>query len=283
MSPNPTPEKAYKNQLFLNGREARKIRVLCEMTEPEVRFRDHHIEDTIVFFGSARSLATPEADKLLAEVEAGIASAKALTPEQARALAKAKAARRLAPYYDAAVELARRMTRWSEDLKDPKHRFIVCTGGGPGMMEAANRGATEAGGPSIGLGISLPFEQGVNAWVTPELAFEFHYFFVRKYWLAYWAKALIVFPGGFGTMDELFELLTLIQTRKMQKDVPVVLFGSAFWADIINFDAFVEWGVISPEDLHLFKIIDSVDEAYDYLTQILTERHLLQPSPTATL
>ena len=197
-----------------------------------------------------------------------------LSPDQAKALRKAEAAVKLAPYYDAAVDLAKRMTLWSKSLRNREHRFLVCTGGGPGMMEAANRGAKEAAGASIGLGISLPFEQGINPYVTRDLAFEFHYFFVRKYWFAYWAKALVVFPGGFGTMDELFELLTLIQTRKVEKRLPIVLYGSEFWNDILNFEAFVNWGVISPEDLSLFKIIDSVEEAADYLQKMLTELHL---------
>lgn len=274
MATEPWPTKAYKNLDFLNGHDARKIRVLCELTEPEARFAKENIEDTISIFGSARSKSTADATAAWEALQAKYPDRSNLSEEAMAELRQAKAILRLAPFYDAAVELAKRMTRWSKALRHKEHRFIVCTGGGPGMMEAANRGAKEAGGASIGLGISLPFEQGVNAYVTPDLAFEFHYFFVRKYWFAYWAKALVVFPGGFGTMDELFELLTLIQTRKIEKTVPIVLFGSEFWNSILNFEAFVEWGVISPEDLDRFKIIDTVDEAEAYLTKVLTEVYL---------
>jgi uncharacterized protein (TIGR00730 family) len=274
MIDEPWPPKAYKNTAFLNSHAGRKIRVLCEMTEPEERFKEENIKDTIVFFGSARSLPFDRAQTELAELETKQKGRRDLTPEEERALRKAKAAVQLAPYYDDAVELAKRMTLWSKSLRNKEHRFIVCTGGGPGMMEAANRGAKEAAGASIGLGISLPFEQSLNEYVTRDLAFEFHYFFVRKYWFAYWAKALVVFPGGFGTMDELFELLTLIQTQKIQKTMPIVLYGSKFWNSILNFEAFVEWGVISASDLDLFRIIDSVDEAEAFLTEELTAAHL---------
>lgn len=268
------PQKAYKNIEFLNSHEARKIRVLCEMTEPEMRFKEENIEDTIVFFGSARSVNSADAAKALKELEAKLSDMDQLNPAEEAALKKARSLVKLAPYYDAAVELADRMTRWSIQLRNKKRRFIVCTGGGPGMMEAANRGARNASGASIGLGISLPFEQGLNQYVTHDLQFEFHYFFIRKYWFAYWAKAIVVFPGGFGTMDELFECLTLIQTHKVNKSLPIVLFGSEFWNAILNFDAFVEWGVVSPSDLGLFKICDTVDDAYRFLTDALTAAHL---------
>jgi hypothetical protein len=271
------PPKAYKNEDFLNSREARKIRVLCEMEEPEKRFREENIEDTIAMFGSARSVTSEEAARRLAEVEAQIGDRTDLSPEEEAALEKAKSLVLLAPYHDAAIELAREMTSWSKNLPTHDRRFIVCTGGGPGMMEAANQGAHEAGGASIGLGISLPFEQGVNQYVTRDLQFEFHYFFVRKYWFAYWAKALVAFPGGFGTMDELFEMLTLIQTRKINKPLPIVLYGSDFWNDILNFEAYHKWGVISKKDLSLFKICDSVAEARDYLVEQLTHLYLQDP------
>jgi len=274
MDTQPWPPKAYKNSDFLNSHEARKIRVLCEMTEPERRFGEENIEDTIVFFGSARSKPLTEAEADLANVRKRLGDPPNLTPEAASELRAAEAAVKLAPYYDDARELAKRMTRWSKSLRNKEHRFLVCTGGGPGMMEAANRGAKDAAGASIGLGISLPFEQGINDYVTRDLAFEFHYFFIRKYWFAYWAKALVVFPGGFGTMDELFELLTLIQTRKIEKQLPIILYGSKFWSSILNFSAFAEWGVISPEDLDLFKIVDTVEEAERYLTTTLTDLHL---------
>lgn len=280
-STDPWPPKAYKNDAFLNSPEARKIRVLCEMTEPEIRFARESIQDTIVFFGSARSVEPKVAEEHFKSVEAEIGDKTDLSPEEEVALRKARALLRLAPYYQAAVELSEAMTRWSMSLEDQSRRFIVCTGGGPGMMEAANRGAHNAGSPTIGLGISLPFEQELNQYVTPDLQFEFHYFFIRKYWLAYWAKALVVFPGGFGTMDELFELLTLEQTRKITKQMPIVLYGREFWEEILNFDAFVEWGVISPQDLSLFRICDSVEEARDYLIEEFTRLYLTPPEADA--
>lgn len=275
--PGQWPPKAYNNREFLYSDEARKIRVLCEMTEPEARFREQNIHDTIVFFGSARSIPVETANATLRKIEERLEGREDRSEEEDEELRRARAGVKLAPYYDAAVELANRMTRWAEGLREAD-RFIICTGGGPGMMEAANRGAQEAGGASIGLGISLPFEQSLNEYIPEELQFEFHYFFVRKYWFAYWARALVVFPGGFGTMDELFEMLTLLQTRKVSQETPIVLFGSAFWNSVVNFEALAEWGVISPDDLSLFKIIDTVDEAEAYLTRKLTELYLDQPS-----
>ena len=172
-------------------------------------------------------------------------------------------------YYQDAVELARMITAWSKDIYTRNQctgrRFIVCSGGGPGIMEAANRGASEAGGYSIGLNISLPFEQEPNPYISRELRFEFHYFFVRKFWLAYLAKALIIFPGGFGTLDEMMEILTLVQTGKITKSMPIILFGSSFWKEIINFQALVDWGMIKPEDLDLFTFCDTPQEAFDCL------------------
>jgi len=273
-TPKTRSTKAYNNAEFLNSPDARKIRVLCEMTEPEARFKEENIEDTIIFFGSARSIPQAVADKDLAELEAQFGAQGPQSSEEKKALHTAQLKVRMAPYYEAAVQLAQKMTLWSKQIKGSQHRFIVCTGGGPGMMEAANKGAKSAGGASIGLGISLPFEQGLNEYISEDLGFEFHYFFVRKYWFAFWAKAIVVFPGGFGTMDEFFEIITLIQTQKIDKKIPIILFGSTFWNSILNFEAFVEWGVISPEDLDLFKIIDSVDEAKEYLTGQLTELYL---------
>ncbi|MCC5841716.1 MAG: LOG family protein [Opitutales bacterium] len=268
------PPKAYKNIDFLNSSAARKIRVLCEMTEPEDRFKRERVEDTIVMFGSARIRPPEEAKAALATLEKSLPAEVDPKSPDGLALRRARAGVKAAPYYTAAMDLAEKVTRWSKDLQDRRHRFIVCSGGGPGIMEAANRGAAKAAGLSVGLGISLPFEQGINEYVSRELGFEFHYFFVRKYWFMYLAKALIVFPGGFGTMDELFETLTLIQTRKITKPMPIVLFGSEFWNDILNFEKFIEWGVISPEDIGLFRIIDSVDEAYEFLVAELTKNHL---------
>jgi uncharacterized protein (TIGR00730 family) len=266
--------KAYEDPAFLNSPEARSIRVLCEMTEPARRLDTHGVENTLVFFGSARLRPLDVAQKELAAVEAEIRQRPALTREQKVRLDRARKTVLTAPYYEKARELAHELTQWSQSIPDPAKRFPICTGGGPGIMEAANRGAQEAGGPSLGLGISLPHEQSMNPYCTPDLTFEFHYFFVRKYWFFYLAKALIVFPGGFGTMDELFEILTLIQTRKTKKYVPVVLFGSEFWKPLINWDHFLDWGVVDEEDLALFRICDSVREAKDYLIGELTKYHL---------
>ena len=274
-SPDQWPLKAYKNLDFLNSDDARNIRVLSEMTEPGLRFAAERVKDTIVLFGSARLMPIEQAQKAFDTAESSIADQANPSPEEAATLLKAKQNLRAAPYYDAAVELAEELTKWSMSLPESdQRRFIICSGGGPGIMEAANRGAHNVGGKSVGLGISLPFEQGVNKYIPDELQFEFHYFFVRKYWFVLLAKALVAFPGGFGTLDELFETLTLVQTGKVQELPPIVLFGSDFWNSVINFDALVEWGTISPKDVHLFKIIDSVEEARDYIIEQLTERYL---------
>jgi uncharacterized protein (TIGR00730 family) len=264
----PTPEKAYNNFDFLNSHDARVIRVLCELIEPEQRFRHEHVQHTIVFFGSARSVdserAAENAKTLLEKAE------NEKDPKKANQLKEsADYVVRLAKYYDDAVELAEKVTRWSQTIDREEDRFYICSGGGPGMMEAANKGAAQAGGKSIGLGISLPFEQSLNPYCTEELSFEYHYFFTRKYWFLYPAKALVVFPGGFGTMDELFEMLTLLQTQKVPKEIPILLYGSEFWNDILNFDSFRKWGVISEIDLSLFKIVDSVNEAAEILIREL--------------
>lgn len=269
------PLKAYKNLDFLNSDPARNIRILCEMTEPGLRFAKQSVEDTIVLFGSARTKPIVVAEKELAVIKSAIKDPENLTVEEKRSLQQAECAIKSAPYYDAAVQLSESLTRWSMSLsKDHQKRFLICSGGGPGIMEAANLGAHNAGGKSVGLGISLPFEQGVNEYIPKELQFEFHYFFVRKYWFVLLAKALVAFPGGFGTMDELFETLTLVQTKKIEEVPPIVLFGSEFWNDVCDFDALVKWGTISPEDIALFKIVDTVEEAHDYIVDCLTERFL---------
>lgn len=270
----PKPEKAYKNLDFLNSSDARHIRVLCEFVEPKSRFRRLRVRDTIVFFGSARTLPPEKAEAALRQVEGALEGVESPSPEDRKRLEKARRDVRNAAYYHDAAELARRLTDWSEGLPRKGHLFVVCSGGGPGIMEAANRGAHTAGGRSVSLNISLPHEQSGNPYQTPELAFEFHYFFVRKFWFVYLAKALIVFPGGFGTLDELFEVLTLVQTQKSQKVMPIVLFGRAFWQEIINFNALVEWGVISAKDLDLFRFCDTVDEAFDFLTDRLRRQYL---------
>ena len=269
------PLKAYKNLDFLTSDPARNIRVLCEMTEPGLRFAEQEVEDTIVLFGSARTKPIAVAEQQLAAAQAEIKDPSNLTAEEKFTLQQAEYALKSAPYYDAAVQLSESLTRWSMSLsKEHQKRFLICSGGGPGIMEAANLGAHNAGGKSVGLGISLPFEQGVNEYIPEELQFEFHYFFVRKYWFVLLAKALVAFPGGFGTMDELFETLTLVQTKKIKEVPPIVLFGSEFWNAVCDFDALVKWGTISPEDLDLFKIVDTVEEAHDYIVDCLTERFL---------
>jgi len=274
-SPEDWPLKAYKNLSFLNSDPARNIRVLCEMTEPGLRFAKQNVEDTIVLFGSARTKPIVVAEKELATIKDTIKDPENLTAEEKRSLQQAEYAIKSAPYYDAAAQLSESLTRWSMSLsKEHQRRFLICSGGGPGIMEAANLGAHNAGGKSVGLGISLPFEQGVNEYIPKELQFEFHYFFVRKYWFVLLAKALVAFPGGFGTMDELFETLTLVQTKKIEEVPPIVLFGSDFWNDVCDFDALVKWGTISSEDVDLFKIVDTVEEAHDYIVDCLTERFL---------
>lgn len=259
------PKKAYRNIDFLTGPRARPVRILCEYSEPYERLQVHNIKDTVVFFGSARARDAAEAAKMVDDAQAKLVGSPH-DPALKKALDRAQSAVKLSKWYEATRELARRVTEWSEAREDGARRYLVCTGGGPGMMEAANRGAAEVeGGRSIGLGISLPFEQGVNDYVTRGLDFEFHYFFMRKYWFAYYMKAMVVCPGGFGTLDELFEVLTLVQTRKIKKRVPIVLFGESFWRGIMNLDAMAEAGVISEEDLELVHYTDSVDEAFDWL------------------
>lgn len=271
---HPEPEKAYKNLEFLNSSDARIIRILAEFLEPKQRFKNQDVYDTIVFFGSARTKNPEEAKKELESALGRISQADNKDdPVLMGELEHAKNQVFISRYYQDAVELARRMTEWSKSL-DSVHRFVVCSGGGPGMMEAANKGALEAGGMSIGLNISLPMEQGSNPYITPDLNFEFHYFFMRKFWFVYLAKALIIFPGGFGTLDELFEVLTLIQTEKVLKRLPIVIYGSEYWKQIINFDNMVKYGVISREDLDLLQFCDTVDEAFEYLKGELTKLYL---------
>src|SRR5271170_8138940 len=231
---------AYRNQQFLDTPEARSMRILSEYLYPLSQFRKEKVHDTVVFFGSARTFESGPNGR----------------------------------YYREARELARRVTEWSNSLDESGRRFVVCSGGGPGIMEAANRGAQDAGGKTIGLNIGLPFEQRPNPFITPELCFEFHYFFMRKFWFAYLAKALVVFPGGFGTLDELTEILTLVQTQKLLKKMAVILYGSAFWKEIINFEALVKHGMISESDLALFTFADDVETAFSLLEAGLTKNYI---------
>lgn len=267
------PPLAYLNADFLRSSEGRLIRILSEYLEPDARLRRYRVRDTIVFFGSARSVSPEAAAAVIESVKQQIEQAGGITPELEAAQLRAEYAGKLSRYYFDAVELARRVTEWSKGLTG-HHHFIVCSGGSGGMMEAANRGASIAGGKTIGLNIQLPHEQQVNQYVSHHLVFNFHYFFMRKFWFVYPAKALVVFPGGFGTMDELFEVLTLIQTKMPRKAMPVVLFGKEFWDEVINFDSLVRWGVVSRQDLEIFYKTDSVDDAYEYITTKLEKLYL---------
>ncbi|MFO7951429.1 MAG: LOG family protein [Bacillota bacterium] len=268
------PVKAYKNLDFLNSPDARTIRILAEFIEPMHRFRDQDINDTVVFFGSSRTKPPEIAEKNLKEVEQKIAEAGSNPgPELEEELEIARNQVFLSRYYEDAVELAKRITAWSNSLSS-SHRFVVTSGGGPGLMEAANKGALKAGGKSVGLNISIPMEQYSNHYISPELNFEFHYFFMRKFWFIYLAKALVIFPGGFGTLDELFEVLTLVQAKKVTKPMPIIIYGSQYWNEIISIDNMVKYGVICKKDRELIKFCDSVDEAFAYLKNELTRLHL---------
>jgi hypothetical protein len=232
--------KAYNNPEFLNSKNARALRILAEYLEPRSRFAEHGVEDTVVFFGSARF---KEGNR----------------------------------WYEAARQLAYRLTAWSKALPSKERRFVVCSGGGPGIMEAASRGASEAKGMAVGLGISIPIEQSDNPYLTRELGFHFHYFFMRKFWFAYLAKAVIVFPGGFGTLDELMEVVTLVQTKKMKKPMPIVLFGNDYWSEVIDFDALVRHGTVDAADLKIMHRTDSVDAAFDWVTAQLLQHAIGRP------
>lgn len=224
---------AYRNPVFLTSADARPLRMLAEYLEPLKQLREQNIHDTVVFFGSARLRSSGP----------------------------------LGHYYEHARTLARLITNWSQSLQGPLRRFVVCSGGGPGIMEAANRGAADAGGQTLGLNIGLPHEQRPNSFITPELSFEFHYFFMRKFWFAYIARALVVFPGGFGTLDELGEILTLSQTGKLARRIPILLYGSAFWKEVLNFDALARYQLIDEADLNLFRMADTPEAALEILQQ----------------
>jgi uncharacterized protein (TIGR00730 family) len=269
---------AYENKKFINGPEGRILRILAEYQEPLARFRRERIQDTIVFFGSARFHSRSHAEESLQLLDKP-RSATPAPPEEQERIRLAKADVEMARYYDDARQLAFLITQWTKTINQPRDRFVVCTGGGPGIMEAANLGAYEAGGKTIGMNINLPFEQMPNPYITPELNFEFHYFFMRKLWFAYLAKALVVFPGGFGTCDEMFELLTLAQTEKLAKRICVVIYGKDYWDKLINFQAFVDSGTISPKDLNLFHWANSPEEAFECLREDLTRYHLNPPAP----
>ena len=279
---------AYENPTFLNGADGRLIRIVSEYLEPLARFRREQIQDTVVFFGSARFRGREEADHALELLDNTGSTQPAPSHEQPASVPqiaegtatdlqrkRAVAAVEMARYYEDARRLAQLLTAWAMKIPSPRSRFVVTSGGGPGIMEAANRGAWEAGGKTIGLNIRLPFEQAPNPYITPSLNFEFHYFFMRKLWFAYLSKALVVFPGGFGTLDEMFEILTLAQTHKLAKKITVVIYGSEYWKKVFNLDALVDTGAISPKDIELFQFADTPEQAFEMLRKGLTENYLL--------
>jgi uncharacterized protein (TIGR00730 family) len=278
---------AYENPTFLNSADGRLIRIMAEYLEPLARFRRERIQDTVVFFGSARFRPKAEADHELELLENTGSSQPAPSQEQPASVPqivegtatnlqrkRAVAAVEMARYYEDARRLSQLLTRWAKAIPSQRHRFVVTSGGGPGIMEAANRGAYEAGGKTIGLNIRLPFEQAPNPYITPSLNFEFHYFFMRKLWFAYLSKALVVFPGGFGTLDEMFEILTLAQTHKLAKKITVVIYGPDYWKKVFNLDALVDTGTISPKDIDLFQFADTPEQAFEMLRAGLTENYL---------
>src|SRR6202453_615909 len=285
---------AYENPAFLNSADGRPIRIVAEYLEPLSRFRREQIQDTVVFFGSARFRGKAEADHELELLDNTGSSQAAPSHEQPASVPqivegtastlqrkRAVAAVEMARYYEDARRLAQMLTTWAKQIPSRRHRFVVTSGGGPGIMEAANRGAYEAGGKTIGLNIRLPFEQFPNPYITPSLNFEFHYFFMRKLWFAYLSKALVIFPGGFGTIDELFEILTLAQTDKLPKKITVVIYGSDYWKKVSNLEALVDTGTISPKDIELFQFADTPEQAFQMLRKGLTENYLIAEAAAA--
>jgi uncharacterized protein (TIGR00730 family) len=267
--------KAYLDHSFLKSEDARPIRLLSEYLEPQRRFKLQNIQDTVVFFGSARIHSRESAQQALDELVKvhGVGTSRDVD----EILARGRRAVEWSRYYEDARELAHMLTEWSLGLDTTHHRFVVTSGGGPGIMEAANRGASDAGGKTIGLNISLPHEQGPNRYITEGLHFEFHYFFMRKFWFAYLAKALVIFPGGFGTLDEMFEILTLMQTEKLAKQIQIVLYGSEYWDPILNMKPLLEWGAIAERDVDLLTRADTPDSAFQLLKAHLTKHHLTPP------
>jgi uncharacterized protein (TIGR00730 family) len=287
---------AYENPNFLNSADGRLIRIVAEYIEPLARFRREQIQDTVVFFGSARFRGREEAGHALELLDNTGSTRPAPSHEQPAShpdidtatatelqRKRAVAAVEMARYYEDARRLAQMLTRWARKIPSRRHRFVVTSGGGPGIMEAANRGAHEAGGKTIGLNIRLPFEQMPNPYITPSLNFEFHYFFMRKLWFAYLAKALVVFPGGFGTLDEMFEILTLAQTQKLAKKITVVIYGSEYWKKALNLQALVDAGTISPNDVELFQFADTPEQAFEVLRNGLTENYLAPEAASGRL
>jgi uncharacterized protein (TIGR00730 family) len=268
---------AYLDPGFLESDDGRPVRILAEYLDPLKRFKDQKIQDTVVFFGSARVDSRERAERALQTLRAR--GERDADEHFERELKRTRKAVEWARFYEDARELARLLSAWTLSLQSDNHRFVVTSGGGPGIMEAANRGAREGGGKTIGLNIRLPFEQGANPYITEGLHFEFHYFFMRKFWFAYMAKALVVFPGGFGTLDEMFEILTLVQTDKLSKKIGVVLYGSEYWKQVLDLKPMAEWGAIAEKDLELLHYADSPADAFEHLRDHLIANHLEPATP----
>ena len=267
---------AYMDPEFLESDDGRPIRIISEYLEPLRRLKEQNIQDTVVFFGSARVQSREHATRALERLK----KRKSKGGRDYAALVKrARKAVDWSRYYEDARTVARLLARWTLSLESPRHRFVVCSGGGPGIMEAANRGAHDAGAKSLGFNIRLPFEQGANRYITEGLHFEFHYFFMRKFWFAYLAKALVIFPGGFGTLDEMFELLTLTQTQKLSKNIGVFMYGREYWDEVLDLKPFAEWGAINPSDLDLLTWVNTPEEAFEQLRAHLMTYHLVPETP----
>ena len=267
---------AYRDHEFLDSDEARPLRILAEYLEPLGRFQAQNIQDTVVFFGSARVRSRQRAEQALLRLIRRRAGGGGESDER---VVQGRKAVEWSRYYEEARELAGLLTRWSLTLGSTAHRFVVTSGGGPGIMEAANRGAKEAGGKTVGLNIRLPSEQGPNPYITEGLHFEFRYFFMRKFWFAYLAKALVIFPGGFGTLDEMAEILTLMQTEKLAKQIQIILYGADYWNRILDFEPLLEWGAIDAGDMRLLGRANTPQEAFEMLKGHLTAHHLEPATP----
>src|SRR5579864_125686 len=271
---NQTPQQpAYRDALFMESVAARPVRILTEYLDPLVRLRREEVGDTIVMFGSARIVGR---DRALAHLRRLKSLKGKQTPRRRLALRDARAALSMSRYYEEARELAHRITAWSLTLGEHPRRFVICSGGGPGIMEAANRGAAEAGGKTVGLSIELPHEQWPNSYISPGLNFQFHYFFMRKLWFAQLAKALIVFPGGFGTMDELWEMLTLMQTGKLHRRNLILIYGREYWDRVLDWKHMLRCGTINKHEYGLLQFADTVDQAFDRVRDDI-EKHHLEP------
>ena len=266
------PKLAYQDRMFMDNLAARPLRILAEYLDPLKRLRQANVGDTIVMFGSARIRSREDGLAELKSIQR--ASRGRQTAEWKAKIRQARSSVAMSRYYEDARELSRRITSWSMTLGMHPKRFVICSGGGPGIMEAANRGAAEAGGSSVGLSIQLPHEQRPNGFISPELNFCFHYFFMRKLWFAQMAKALIVFPGGFGTMDELCEMLTLLQTGKLSSHHLILIYGREYWDKVVNWKHMLHTGTINNHEYSLLQFADTVDEAFDHVRKDMEKHHL---------